>query len=343
VIDRINGQSDALSSNSAFQSATSNLPSDRYGTIYLNFRALASASGASGSLPSTFLNIYPTAVSYLEWTQAGIRWQTALKAAQSGAPAASLSGDATSLAAMVPQNASVFAGVSNLGGLVQSFDALGGASGGSDPLQAALGVPSTDTSLQQGAAIAAFGGDASSSLGSSGAFLIHEPSAANANSLLTALENQANNAAGYQVIQLVPTQVGSVSATNIESTDGRGLPFGLGGSSTTTASDGNYLIATEAYISNTMVVASSTDALQSIINVSQGSAASLAHASAFKQLVSNAPSSPALTTYVDLSALQQALGPALGAAGASLPTASLLTLVWDSTQLQFTADVSLNQ
>ncbi len=240
VIDRINGQSDALSSNSAFQSATSNLPSDRYGTIYLNFRALASASGASGSLPSTFLNIYPTAVSYLEWTQAGIRWQTALKAAQSGAPAASLSGDATSLAAMVPQNASVFAGVSNLGGLVQSFDALGGASGGSDPLQAALGVPSTDTSLQQGAAIAAFGGDASSSLGSSGAFLIHEPSAANANSLLTALENQANNAAGYQVIQLVPTQVGSVSATNIESTDGRGLPFGLGGSSTTTASDGNY-------------------------------------------------------------------------------------------------------
>ncbi len=92
-----------------------------------------------------------------------------------------------------------------------------------------------------------------------------------------------------------------------------------------------------------MVVASSTDALQSIINVSQGSAASLAHASAFKQLVSAAPSSPALTTYVDLSALQQALGPALGAAGASLPTASLLTLVWDSTQLQFTADVSLNQ
>ena len=40
IIDRINGKGDTLAGSQSYQSATSNLPSDHFGTIFVNFKAL---------------------------------------------------------------------------------------------------------------------------------------------------------------------------------------------------------------------------------------------------------------------------------------------------------------
>lgn len=336
VIDRANGTGATLASASDFQHATSDLPSDRFGTMYVNLRALATAEGpAAGTISATVLNVYPSAAASLEWTQAGMRWQTTLKAAQGGVPASVVSGDTTSLAGLVPSSATVYAGVGNLGALVQSGSALISPSGGAtpDPLQSAFGIAASDPLLQQGAAFATWG-----KASSAGAFFIHEASADQATQLLSRVAQKSG-------ATLKATSVGGLDATEIIATSGTVSPFGYGGYSDTTptATPGNpTTIGVEAYLNNVMVVAPSTSALQTVIDTSKAPSNSLAQSSNFSKLVSSAPGNAAATTYLDLSTLESVLGASASTTGLQA-TDTLFTLVWNNAELQLTSDVALNQ
>ncbi|HLY30382.1 MAG TPA: DUF3352 domain-containing protein, partial [Ktedonobacterales bacterium] len=107
VVDRINGQGSTLASAAAFQDATNNLPSSRFGTLYLNLRGyynlvVSLAPGPTqGALDFPFVDTYPVAGGYLSWSSLGIRAQLTFNAVKS-ADIPTLSGDTTSLAAYAP-------------------------------------------------------------------------------------------------------------------------------------------------------------------------------------------------------------------------------------------------
>ena len=345
VIDRANGHGATLSNVAEFQRATGDLPANRFGTMYFNLHALADLAGPAGStLSASILDVYPSAAASLQWTQAGMRWQATLKAARGGTPTAVVSGDTTGLATLVPRNATVYAGVANLGALVRSATALVSPAGGTtpDPLQAALGIAASDSTLQQRAAFALLGnasnaGDA----GRSGVVLIREASAADATRLLTQIAQKSG-------LSMQSTTVDGVSATQLVSANptGAGLPtlFGPGATPGAKPAPATAIVTTapeptavgvEAYVNSTMVVASSPAALQAVIEVAKGSSGSLAQASGFSHLAASAPSNAAASAYLDVSALQS-LVHAAGSTAQFQTTASLLTLIWNNTELQMT-------
>lgn len=329
VIDRLNGNGDRLSDSSAFHTATQNMPSDRFGTFYVNIQQIASAvTSSSGGTDIPFLDTYPVAGGYIGWTNAGARFQITLPASKNTG-VANLTGDTSSLANLVPANALAYVGSGNLGALLQQVEkSAAGSSGGADLAQQAFGISASTPALQQPAAFAEI---TSSSEGNQSVLLLHAPDASAAAQML----NQIVTSQGWttQTATVAGQQAVDVYADNPASF--------LGSSGNYTTNDaGQYLVASVAQVNGAFVAASSEDALSTVIQTAQGGA-SLGKSADFQALAQNTPTGAAAVEYLNLASLVSSLHVSTQAIGMT-PTGLLLTEVWNSQEIQLTADVKIN-
>jgi hypothetical protein len=323
VIDRVNGKGDTLDGETAYQNATSNLASDRFGTIFVNIKelytTLTAGAGPTANPLLPFANIYPTAGGFLEWTSAGLRAQVTLHATQN-LGIGDLHGDTTSLAGLVPQNATLYAGIGNLGAdalaAAKISAKLGKPGTSADPLQEYLGISSDSPALQQPAAVVVTGGTGSSGTGV--AFLLKAPDPGAAEALMQQV------ASAHQL---------TIRPLTIAGQTGMGV-YSAGGS----------LTAAAAVVNGTLVVGSSMNMVASIINTA-GGGPSLAQQSDFQKLIQNAPSDASTSLFVNLSSVQSSLSNLSqdGSIGKLLAhtTALLLTSSTNDQESQSTLDLKV--
>ncbi|HEV2237746.1 MAG TPA: DUF3352 domain-containing protein [Ktedonobacterales bacterium] len=323
VVDRVTGHGATLAGSSDFIRATSDLPSDRYGTFYVSVATIVDPLGTGGSgLRIPFLDTYPTIAGSVAWTNDGLRTVADLKPARKGVPSVPLNGDTTGLAALVPANAVAYVGAAKAGPLVGEFTKLITTNGQSpDPIQSALGVNSADPALAQPAAfflVAAAGPEPQYGL------LLRAPDQSAANALL-ATAAKKNNWTSKAITVNGTAATEYDSAAEFESQP-RAVVVAL-------------------FTQGTLVLADSTTTAQAVLATSSGGA-SLAHAASFQKLVADGPSSHAVTAYANTQALTKTLGigSAPADAGSSTPvpgfsvSATLLTLEWTTDRLQLTDD-----
>lgn len=340
VIDRINGSGDSLATNQAFQDATANLPSGRFGTFYVNVRDLLSsvvpvrAPNGLGGISVPFTETYPVAGGYAEWTDYGMRTQTIFNAVRNPG-VGNLGGDTTSLARLVPASAVGYIGVANLGALSSTAmkqsipPGLGGAG---DPLQSLIGVASTDPALQHPAAVA-FLRAAPSTLSGQPLILL-QASSSQAQALL-------DRVAKNQRWQQKPVTVGGVAATALYESYNDVTPPTPATSGKTDVTRAERLIGIAVYVRDALVIAPDTETASQVVTLAQQSGASLAQATKFQQLMRTAPAGGALQVYVDPTAL--ASSPGAASAAWQRIDAIAATLVWNDSRVEFTTDVAMRQ
>ena len=352
IIDRINGKGDTLAGSPLYQSATSNLPSDHFGTIFVNFKALyalAESDSGSNSAVSQFMPFaytYPTAGGFLEWTSSGLRAQMTLKAS-ADLGIGNVQGNTLSLASLVPSNATLYAGIGNLGAeataAAKISQAREASKSGSDPLQSLLGISSSNPVLQHPAALVVLGGSgAAASLPGEALYLV-DPDASAAQALLQQF-------AGSHQLTLQPMTVSGTSATGIYGGSGVTVPYQQpvalrSCSSCTGLNTSLALVGVAAQINGTLVIGSSGNVLADIIATTKGGK-SLAEESDFRQLTGNAPSGAATSLFVNFASLQASLGN-LGKDGTlgqllAHSTAMLMTNVVNNQESQNTIDLKVN-
>ena len=220
IIDRINGKGDILADSQAYQNATSNLPSDQFGAVFVNIKALAAlaagAGGAAASQLTSFAALYPVAGGFLEWTSSGLRTQITVRAA-TNLGIGDLQGDTTSLAALVPSSAMLYAGVGNLGAEAlaagKMSSELGTSRQSADPLRSLFGVSASNPVFQHPAALVETGGPDATAEASGTAFLLKTPNVAAAATLVEAV-------ADSHQLTLQPLTVDGQMATGIYSASG---------------------------------------------------------------------------------------------------------------------------
>jgi Protein of unknown function (DUF3352) len=350
VIDRANGHGATLASSGDFLRAVSDLPGNRFGTIYVNLRAVTSLLGpASATLQVPFIDTYPTAGGALIWTAPGLRWQITFKAAHSGALEDTVTGDTTGLAAMVPGTALLYSGVANLGALIQNvahITQVGTTTGTPtvDPLQAPLGIATTDPAVRQPGAVVMLPAGRGSA--GAGALLLREPDAATASALVAQLAAHSHWTAKATTVDGVSATALYASAVSVNPLL---LPASPVISPSASSSPTLQLVAVAAMVNGALVLATSPAALTAIVETTRGTVPSLAQATRFQHLTAQAPGGAAATLYVDLSQLQALTASLIGSgttpSGTPQPaqsvTAALITLVWDDQKLQTTYDLQL--
>ncbi|MGE5334241.1 MAG: DUF3352 domain-containing protein [Nitrososphaerota archaeon] len=342
VIDRIGGSGDNLGDQQAFKDAVSNLPSNHFGTYYVNLRQILTtltpvqAPNGLGSISIPFIESFPSAGGYVAWTNNGERSQITFNAVRNpNIP--DVSGDTTGFASLAPSDAVAYVGVGNLGKLVQAFTAqFGTIAAGSDPLKSGLGISASDPLAQQPAGMAAL---KTSSGGVQPAFFVHVSDDAAA----TQFVNQIATAHNWTAKAI---SVAGQSATALYESTSYGVLYGNGAPtpvpSTTAAA--THLVAVVMTLNHTLVIAPDTGAATAIARVAQGNGANLASSATFQKMIKAAPSGAAVTGYVSAAAFQQ-LTSSVGAATAGLFSqfdAMALTLVWNNSMLQGTLDTGLH-
>lgn len=339
VIDRIISGGDSLGDQQAFKDATSNLPSDRFGTYYLNLRQILNtitpvqAPNGLGSISVPFIETYPVAGGYVGWTSTGERSQITFNAVRNpNIP--NVSGDTTSFASLVPSDAVAYAGVGNLGNLIQAVIAqVGTAAAGNDPLMSALGISASDPLVQQSAGMAVI---KSSSGGDQPVFYLHVSGADAATQLINKFATKNNWTAQ-------PITIAGQSATALYEPDiSYGAPSPTpGGAVTTTAR----VAAIALTLNNTLVLAPDTNSATLIAQVAQGSVSNLTSNATFEKMVKAAPSGAAASGYVSATVLQSVLGASRVTATNNLFSqfdVMAITLVWNNSILQGTVDTALH-
>jgi hypothetical protein len=297
------------------------LPSNRFGTLYINLKALVAAVSPGTSVNIPLLNTYPVATGYTAWTDAGLRSALTLEGNDN---VGNLAGDTKSLASMVPAGALGYVGVANLAGLYQAGSRLAGTTDNS--AQSDFGISATDPALQQPAAYAYLGtsGDQSQAL------LLHLTSDNTGRSIIQGLASAHNwttkttTLAGQSVTVLYDDNSGSFL----------GNEYGFDGSS------GPYAAAYATIVNSTLVVTPKDTAMQAVLQAAQGGP-SLAQDSTFSQLVNAAPSGAAVTGYINIGGLASSLGSRSGSV-ASRVTALLVTGIWNDSELQVTFDTNMS-
>lgn len=339
VIDRINGNSDSLNDQQAFKDAISNLPSNHFGTYYVNLRqALDSmipvkAPNGLASVSVPFIETYPVAGGYLAWSDAGQRSQITFNAVRNpNIP--NVSGDTTGFAKLVPSDAVAYAGAGNLGKIVQAFvNQFGVAATGADPLQAALGVPASDQLAQQPVGMAAL-----KTTGNGGAqpvVYIHVSSYAAATQLVSKI-------AAAHHWTATPTTIAGLSATTLsDAFSDTGQPTADG---TPPVKATVHVVAVAFTTNNTLVIAPDTNSATLVAQVAQGTVSNLTSNATFQKMLKAAPSGAAVTGYVSGAGLQSLMHtPDSTASGlfAHLD-AMTVTLIWNNSMLQGTLDTGLH-
>ncbi|HKT38101.1 MAG TPA: DUF3352 domain-containing protein [Ktedonobacterales bacterium] len=336
VIDRINGSSDSLNDQQAFKDAISNLPSNHFGTYYVNLRqALDSlipvkAPNGLASVSVPFIESYPVAGGYLAWSETGQRSQITFNAVRNpNIP--NVSGDTTSFAKLVPSDAVAYAGAGNLGKLVQAFvSQVGVASTGADPLQSALGISASNPLAQQPVGMAAL----KTSGNAQPVIYIHVSDDAAATQLIGKIAATHNWTA-------TPTTVAGLSATTLSdvSTDA-GQPTADGTPVTATV----HVVAVAFTVNNTLVIAPDTNSATLVAQVAQGTVSNLTSNATFQKMLKAAPSGAAVTGYVSAAGLQSLMHtPDSTTSGLFAHLDALTaTLVWNNSMLQGTLDTGLH-
>ena len=331
VIDRLNGNGDRLSDSSAFHTATQNMPTDRFGTFYVNIRELTSSiTAGSGGTDIPFVDTYPVAGGSMGWTTAGARFQVTLPASKDTG-VGNLAGDTTGLASLAPANSVAYLGAGNLGALLQQVNKISsGSTGSADIAQQALGVSADTPALQQPAAVAVIPDSSGNGSGYQAALLLRAPDASATAQLLNQIvqnrgwTTQTTTVAGQQAVDVYSSDPSSlIGPTNYSSND-----------------SGQYLVAAVAQVNGTFVIASTEDTLASVIQASQGGS-SLAQSSDFKALAQGAPTGGAAVEYVNIAAAADSLH--LPARGLGMQATGLLvTEVWNSQEIQLTVDAGIH-
>lgn len=336
VIDRINGGSDSLNDQQAFKDAISNLPSNHFGTYYVNLRqALDSlipvkAPNGLASVSVPFVETYPVAGGYLAWSDTGQRSQITFNAVRNpNIP--TVSGDTTSFAKLVPSDAVAYAGVGNLGKIVQAFvNQFGVAATGTDPLQSALGVSTSDPLAQQPVGMAAL----KTSGNAQPVFYIHVNDDAAATQLVSKIAAAHNWTA-------TPTTIAGQSATTLsDASADTGQPTADGTPVKATV----HVVAVAFTTNNTLVIAPDTNSATLVAQVAQGSVANLTSNATFEKMVKSAPSGAAVTGYVSAAGLQSLMHtPDSTTSGLFAHLDAITaTLVWNNSMLQGTLDTGLH-
>jgi hypothetical protein len=342
AIDRANGSGTTLGGDSSFQQAVGSLSANRFGTLYYNVRSLTDPTGLGVSAVSLpFVDTYPAGVGALTWTSAGMRCQLTMTPAHGGAPTANVSGDTTSLAALVPANAVNYVGVANLGAfsheltsLLASGQPTGKAGPAQDFLPGVFGVPSSAPGTQVPAATfveitgAGTNGDSTNSVA-----LLREPSAASASSLMATIATQQHWTRNDTTIAGLPAA--SYFATDDSPTSA--LPGNAADDASSTKP-----IAVEAYVQGVMVLASNAEGLLHVAAVARRQSPSLGQAAKFRQMTAIAPSGAAATLFGSTGALNSLVlgAPRVAVTTSDSTSVSLGTLTWTAASLQITYDVS---
>ena len=323
VADRLNGTGETLASSPAFQRAIAGLPSSRFGTAYVDLKALAQDIASHGT-DVPFLDTYPVAVGFTTWTNAGLRAQVTLKSSRStGVP--NLTGNLTSLASLVPANAQTFAAVGNFGALSQQIQKDVQPSGLSI-LATFLGIPAANPALAQPAAVAALGNDGL-------VYLLRAPDATAAQGLVQEIVNEHN-------WTTQSTQIGGHDFTAMYDTQpGEFLGSSYGGRYYN-GDAGPFLVGYTGIVNGVLVMSTSKNAILAVTQ-SAGSGSSLATLSAYSSLSQQAPAGAAASVFVNYKALDIAQGSSPNSL-VSRMTGLLVTSNWDDSQLQTTFDVGLS-
>ncbi|HEX6796829.1 MAG TPA: DUF3352 domain-containing protein [Ktedonobacterales bacterium] len=349
VIDRINAGGNGLDTTATFQAATRDLPADRFGTFFLNLRAYTTAfsmpPGASQpDIP--FIDAYPAAGGYAEWTNTGVRGVIELPG-QRPASVPDLSGDTTGLAQMIPAGALAYSGAANFGAAYQAVESLTPApttgAAPADTFAQYFGQPASNPVFQQPAAFAVLRQPGAAQPGQVTGLvgLIRAPDAAAATAALT-------TAAKTQHWTLKPTTVAGISATAIYADVLQPVysvpptPPGSPPTPPPAPTSVTELVGVAAQVHGTFIVAGSTDDLAAVLKVASGAAPSLGSSAAFQQLVAAAPSGAMSTTYVNLAALLSHTPPVgSGSNVLQRATSMLVTSVWSQSKIAMTADIQL--
>jgi hypothetical protein len=326
VVDRLNGTGATLADQQDFQKATSDLPSNRFGTVYVNLRQLENlvpeSSGDSSQQFKQLVDLYPTAVGYTSWNDAGLHASVNLQAAKS-LGVQYPGGDTTALAKVVPANAVAYVSLGNLGGSIQAAQkALPGAAAPSvQMIESFLGTSITDPALQQPAALAVF----SSGEGpDSGAFLLNAPDQSAASALVQKF-------AAAHTCTLSDATVGGQSVQSLTCPD-LSSPVGASGPPPVNASGAVYV----TQVNGVLVVAPDATSLQAVLEAASGNSATLAQSASFQQLVKYAPANAQELGYVNLQSI------AGSSSNSSLQaTALLFSSAIDNEKAQLNVDVAL--
>ncbi len=338
VIDRINGSSDSLNDQQAFKDAISNLPSNHFGTYYVNLhQALDSlipvkAPNGLASVSVPFIETYPVAGGYLAWSDTGQRSQITFNAVRNpNIP--NVSGDTTGFAKLVPSDAVAYAGAGNLGKIVQAFvNQFGVAATGADPLQSALGVSASDPLAQQPAGMAAL-----KTTGTGNAqpvIYIHVSSDAAATQLVSKI-------AAAHHWTATPTTIAGLSATTLSDTStDTGQPTADGTPVKATV----HVVAVAFTTNNTLVIAPDTNSATLVAQVAQGTVSNLTSNATFQKMLKAAPSGAAVTGYVSAAGLQSLMHTTDSTTSGLFAhlDAMTVTLVWNNSMLQGTLDTGLH-
>lgn len=363
VVDRLNGSGDTLAKSADFVHATQSLAGDRFATTYLSLKGIEALSGANaGSVP--FIATYPLVVGDMLWTSLGLRFQVTLPSTHS-TNYGNLSGDTTSLAALVPSTAYAYDGYANAGGVLQAFSQLSGTQ--SDPAQSFFGIPSSDPALQHPAAVAVLPNlDTASGVPLGGglvtAFFLQEPDATTAQGVLTEIEKSEGFTAKPMLFTVTTPTDGTVKTIGYalyasEPGSFLGTDYGYDYASTDPLMAGPstppYLVGYAAYEGQALVLTPSLASLQSIDATANGDPSSLANYPDFQKLLHQQPQGAAGTAYINTQAIinsggLSALAPGMltGASSTSPAPALqgiLITQVLDANKLQFTVDEQIGK
>jgi Protein of unknown function (DUF3352) len=329
AIDRGNGSGDSLSGDSTFQQAVGKLPTARFGTLYYNASSLNDPTGLGMSgLNLPFVGTYPMGAGALEWTSAGMRVNLGMTPTHGGVPGAGLSGDTTSLAAMVPADAISYIGVANLGALEGALSDLlstGQPAGGTqDVLQSVFRVPSSAPGAQvPSASFVEPSGHAQAGELPDSVVLLREPSQAAAETLMAATADQQH--------------------WTRQDTTVAGIPAATYTSATSSVGSSGAQQVVEAYVSGVLVLASAPTGLENVVAVTQGRMQSLGQGGSFRRLAAIAPMGAAATVFGTTGILVPLFSSPSAPDGSSRASGSesLATLTWTASSLQLTYDAIL--
>ncbi|HEX8036775.1 MAG TPA: DUF3352 domain-containing protein [Ktedonobacterales bacterium] len=345
LVDRLTGNSsatDTLAATSAYHDAVGSLPANRFGTLFLNTRALVKGFVYGGSsqteMASALANTYPVAVGYLMWTSDGLRAQLTFPSARNLA-VGSLSGDTTTLANLTPADAFAYVGVANVGAMLHAQNTLtveGTPATGT--ATSFFGLVPTDPALQQPAAISLIG----EPQGATGYLaLLNAPDRADALAMVgQAAEQQhwtsktttvdGRSVTAYYA-KLPPAQTTANVTTDAETTNAATTPP-------------MQLVGMDTWLDNILIFASDTTVMADAIHTIRDHAPNLATNTRFQQLVREAPGGAYATTFLDLSRAAtsgDAVTSVMAAGLAARIPALLVTHVWNDNHYQATADLLL--
>lgn len=349
VIDRYKGDNDTLANNATFTKAMGKLPSNRFGTLYVNTGELVNtllSFGGSSAGQASSLFPYPDGYGALQFTTEGMRVTFTLESKAGTTVKYHVAGNTNASAGVVPASAILYGGLGNLSAY---YNELRDSSSGllTDELfQQTVGLAPTDPLFNAPLSFAVLAtsnttGDADNMV--DGLVMLHtsgDPTTADA---------KVQQALANINARTSTSTISGVTVTTIQTLQSSGT-VDLTNPDTGSAPQSYKTLAYYAPLGHDLVFASSTNALTQAIDTFQGKQASLAKSALFTQMISQQPQDTAFSLFISLDNLATAPG-ALGQSYKQLTgdknsilsktRASYLTYTWTDQGITVTEDIAL--